>query len=351
MSGNQLSPLAREFISSNTDPVLPGPRDQGGSGDSIITTNALDSTLSNFRSELLSALSEQLDNVRKEFASRVIPSEFPELKSDDPGKAKVGELLHGNPSHAGSSGTAPVGLPASKELLGALEARIANSPETKHFENATYLDVHDWSAVIEDGFRVLPHPGHPEPYRFSIEQDETYKRIFHKFEDKIKNPIDNGALQEYHSMFCSTFYLSCSVAALAAACSEGFRDISDGYVGITREQAEIFCSVTKTLAEVESQARARFAFLRIKNDPHQDPAFQRVVAEEVNKPDFTSQGSSSVQSKHDEYCKLLSVAISKEGAKIGAAGRFEVDKPNKGKKRNPKLKQKETEKGSKSEGN
>lgn len=351
-----LSPLARAFQPGSADPPTDpptDPRDQDPpSTVAGAASGALDSTLSGLKSEIVALIRAELGNVRTEFAS----SEYPpppsgELKFSDLGKAKLGELprVVGDSAQAGTSGTTRDGLSASKEFFGQLESLISNSSKTKQFENADYLDVFDWCSLIDDGFRILPHPGHSQPYRFSIEQDETYKRIFDKFKDKIKNPVDNGSLQEYHFMFCSTFYLSCSVAALSAACAEGFRDLTDDYVGISRQQADIFCNVTKTLAEVESQARARFASIRIKHDPCQDPTFQRVVAEEVNQPDLTHQGSEMLLRKAREYLLLRSAAITKEGAKAGASALFGGDKSNKrGKNKDEKLKTKQ-EKGSKSE--
>ena len=132
---------------------------------------------------------------------------------------------------------------------------------------------------------------------------------------------------------------------LSAVCAEGFTDLTDEVVCISRGQAELICSVTKTLAEIESQARARFAHIRIKHDPLQDSAFQRIVAEEVNQTELSSQGSSDITRLLREYQLLRSSAIAKEGSKVGAAALFKVKTDN---KKNDK-KKKNSGKDSKSE--
>ena len=96
--------------------------------------------------------------------------------------------------------SAPASLPAD-----VLANRVSLSLDDK-----PYLPIAIFSNLIEDGFRVLPFPGAPDkPHKFLIENDETYKRICEAYKS-AKQPLrDIGAVQEYHSLYCNTFYLSC----------------------------------------------------------------------------------------------------------------------------------------------
>ena len=348
-TGNQpLSPNASAFRpSSDPNPKDPAEFEFPPPGVSEPKfASALDtSTFDLLKDSLLAVIEAKLSDVRSEFASQANSPVTGAAVSGVTGKAKLGQLSQGNSSQAGTSTDILREPVASKDLLSQVASLVATAPKSNRFEEASFLDVHEFISLIEDGFRILPPVGPNRPHRFSIEGDQTYQRIYEKYKDKIKNPLDNGSLQEYHALFCSTLYISCSVAALSAVCAEGFTDLTDEVVCISRGQAELICSVTKTLAEIESQARARFAHIRIKHDPLQDSAFQRIVAEEVNQTELSSQGSSDITRLLREYQLLRSSAIAKEGSKVGAAALFKVKTDNKNKDK----KKKNSGKDSKSE--
>lgn len=212
-------------------------------------------------------------------------------------------------------------------------------------EGLPYLPVTGFARLIEDGFREKPFPGAGDkPHRYNIELDPTYQRLIQK---APKLPIHkNESLLEYQTLYCSTFYLSCCGAALAAICEEGYEEDPSGgeRVSLTRDQVRLLGAVTKTLSEVESTYRERIAYIRYKHEPQKDSNFESFLAQRLHQRDFADYGSRTVTELNEifdsERQRQVVLQLAKSAAKKGATApknpREEKDKDkDKGKGKGP----------------
>ena len=190
-------------------------------------------------------------------------------------------------------------------------------------EESPYLPVTGFSRLIEDGFRERPFPGAGDkPHRYNIELDPTYQRLIQK---TPKLPTHkNESLLEYQTLYCSTFYLSCCGAALAAICEEGYEEDPQGgeRVSLTRDQVRLIGAVTNTLSEVESSYRERIAYIRYKHEPQKDSNFESFLAQRLHQRDFADYGSRTVTELNEifdsERQRQVILQLAKSAAKKGS---------------------------------
>ena len=259
----------------------------------------------------VAAIESSVQQLLSAFLASNIPRPPPADSSvDSKGKAAIGvgaDSGEGSGAHSGSPAVAGLVQHASAATGFPAAAPGPSDGARRVFpvelDNKPYLPVDYYGQLIADGFRVQPYHGTADskPHRFAIDSDETYKRIYDAFKGSKQAVRDIGAIQEYHGLYCNTFYLSCCQAALTTLLHEGVEPAGDNRFVISGEQLDALTQATKTLGEVERSLRDRFAFIRLKYDPSKDPEFEQYAAEQLHNPELDHYGSLNFGAMHKEF--------------------------------------------------
>ena len=270
----------------------------------------------------------------QQLLSALLPSNIPrpqlaDSSVDSKGKAAIrlgADSGEGSGAHSGSPAAAGLVHHHAAAATGFPAAAPGPSDGARRvfpieLDNKPYLPVEYYGQLIADGFRTQPFHGTADskPHRFAIDSDETYKRIYDAFKGSKQAVRDIGAIQEYHGLYCNTFYLSCCQAALTTLLHEGVEPAGDNRFVISGEQLDALTQATKTLGEVERSMRDRFAFIRLKYDPSKDPEFEQYASEQLHNPELDHYGSANIGVMQKEFSADRRTFALKNYAKASAS--------------------------------